>query len=584
MKTRPLLLFSFLFLLSGVGQFALIVFYAGDVSRQKQYLSISRQTGESRGLRGRIYDRNGAILAYSLPTYTRFFDWAKLDESRRKTLQKILERIHHPILGRAGLTVAPLEVELVGYEGKIVAERTPELDWVRKENRFYPYGGKGGALVGLWRESGSIGGIELFLNPFLEGKTSRTVYSRRSFGIPVPGAEKLDLNLNGWDVVLTVDQNLQELLGNALREAAEQSHAKAAAGILLDVSTGEILAVEHFPFFHPQELNSYPPDLPFNPMPLSYVYEPGSTFKPITMAIALSLNKVDPMEKMVCHGPRQVADTYVKEFREYHGAVSWEDILIVSCNVGASIIGQRIEEGEWKTWLKNFGFSSFALQEYTDPFFSPVVRNILFEDRISLPPQYTDVDRSRFGFGQGISVTLLRLVKAYTVFAWRGEMIHPCIVKEIHNSEGNVLWKCGVKKTSVIRNPSVADSILKALRKVVVSPGGTGKRAHIPGYVIAGKTGTAQIYEPHTGNYSHQRLVVSFIGFLDFLADEGKPVPRFRYILGIYLVEPEFSPELSGGMYVAPVFQKFAGELFWYSTIAPDEEGRPHGENFETSD
>ncbi len=579
MKTTAMLMLSIFFVLTGVGQFALLAFYSRDASLKRKYYAIARQTGEIRGQRGAILDRNEQILAYSTSTFSGTFDWAKLDDARRNKLKDILQKMHSPMKWENGVFPTPLEIKLLGTSGKMQAERSPELNWVFEEKRYYPYGERGGAVVGAWRKSGSVSGVEIFLDPFLSGKTSLMGYFRKTFGTPVPGTEKFDPGLNGLDVVLTVDQNLQILLGDALKEGVQQAEAKAGSGILLDLTTGEILAVEHYPFFHPERFSvEYPSDLPYNPMPLSYAFEPGSTFKPITIAIALELGKIPLDEKITCHQPRKVADTYVREFREYHGVVNWEDILIVSCNVGASVLGERIEEQEWKSYFRNFGFSSFGLQEYEEPFFALPERKVLLEDRVPLPSQYTAVDRSRFGFGQGISVTLLRLVKAYTVFPYRGEMLHPCLVKQVRNHEREVLWKCRLKKTRVIKNPQVTDYVMQALRKVVISPKGTGKRAGVPGYVIAGKTGTAQIYDRNIGDYSHENLIVSFIGFLGYRNSTSSGLPVFQYILGISLVEPKYSPEVAGGLYAAPIFRNFASALLWYNSMVPEEGGKsPNG-------
>jgi cell division protein FtsI (penicillin-binding protein 3) len=342
-----------------------------------------------------------------------------------------------------------------------------------------------------------------------------------------------------------LDVNVQYILERALQEGLEQYRAKRAVGLIMDPVQGDILGMASLPSFNPNCFWLYPSENRKNLATLG-LFEPGSTLKPFLVATALENGFLKPNDIVFCEGGRyNVFGITIRDVKSYDW-LSVQEVIKFSSNIGAAKIARTIGADDYYKILKSFGFgekTGVGLPE---------------EKGVLKPPKlWTPVDLMTLGFGQGMSCTPLQIVTAYSALANGGLKVKPRIVKEMRRvGDGKVL----VTEPQVgkrVLSPEVSRLIMGMLEKVVLE--GTGTKAFLEGYSIAGKTGTAQKYDPRTGTYSRERFVASFVGIF--------PADRPRAVVLVMFDEPKTS--IYGGEVAAPVFRKIVQELAQYWKIPP---------------
>jgi cell division protein FtsI (penicillin-binding protein 3) len=491
--------------------------------------------------RGRIVDRNGEPLAISTPVKSIWAFPAKVEATPAQlaALARLLET-----------TPQALEKRLAGAGDFLflkrqvppeLAERVARLEikGIHDQNeyrRYYPGGDTISHVLGFTGD-GDAGqeGIELAQQEWLGGKPgSRRVIINRH-GDAVEDVEAIRAPQAGRDLALSIDMRLQYLAFRELKAAVEANKAKAGGVVILDVETGEILALANWPTYNPNARNRVSRGRMRN-RALTDVFEPGSTLKPFTIAAALEAGKVRPdtiiqtAPGTLTIGPNTIHDTHS------NGALTVEQVIQKSSNVGAAKIALSLPPATMWKMLAGSGFGT------------PPGTGFPGEVAGRLRPAKTwkPIEQATMAYGHGISVNLVQLARAYTIFATDGELKSVTLFKAAGPTAGRP-----------VIGPGTAHAVRKML-EMAVQPGGTAPRAQVPGYRVGGKTGTAHKLE---GRGYGNKYVSSFVGFA--------PASHPRLIVAVMLDEPS-AGQYYGGTVAAPVFSTIMGAALRMLTIPTD--------------
>jgi len=516
--------------------------------------------------RGMILERNGNVLAISIETYTVsifpdiFNGFDRVDE----------------LAGILGCSPKYLEDRLdtdanyVRVARKINKKRARRVrQWLKEkkiaglrieedEKRFYPNSFEGKHILGSVRRD-NVGneGIEKYFDDTLRGEPEEYYVERKKIMQPLRLVQFEDFR-NSTSIMLTIDENIQHFVEVALDRAYRETGAKSCVGIVMNPFSGEILAMAVKPDYDPSRLGSIESEEGMRILDsrriksITDYYEPGSTFKIILFSSAIDSGIIDPEseETIFCEqGSYRVADRIIHDYLPF-GYLTIKDILVKSSNIGCTKIAERLGDEQFYNYIKKFGFG-----EKTDidlPGESP--------GSLADLEDWDVVKRSQISFGQGIGVTAIQMITAVSAVANGGFLRKPTLIKAVIDENGKVEDQIYPKFIRRVISQKTAESISNMLTLAVDE--GTGKNARIPGYRIAGKTGTAQKYIKGQG-YSNEKLIVSFIGFA--------PAENPKFIIYVVIDEPG-GKEPSGGKDAAPVFREIALRLLSYYRILPSEE------------
>ncbi len=534
--------------------------------------------------RGRILDRNGTTLASSYTTYQICLNPQNIQESDRERIASILSmylnmsydtvyakmtkrRLKDPKADPNDPNAERVLYSQIKLKDQVDKEVISKLDsmqlgsgvsYYSDVKRDYPESGYYAQLIGFTNIDGDgQTGVELTYNKYLAGEDGYQKSDTDRDNNPVPGGEEEYVEpIPGADVILTVDTGYQGILENALSEACAINNAKSAYGVLMSPTTGEILAIGAYPTFD----NSNPPrsdaktllELSKNRI-VTDTYEPGSTFKVITLASALESGAIDTSARFYCSGSMQVRGEKIKCWKSGgHKEESLADAVANSCNPAFMTMALKMGVDTFYDYIFQFGFgepTGYGIKDETS-------------GKVTHKKYIRDADLARIGFGQSISCTGMQLMMAFNACINGGELLKPYIVSEIVDQSGNVLLK---NERTVVRHvisPGTSATIRSLLRGVVER--GSGRNAQIPGYSVGGKTGTSQKYE-EDGTVSSSKLVASFIGFA--------PVDDPQFVCLIIVDEPQV-PQVYGSTVAAPFVQQVLAAALSYAGIAPDIESQ----------
>lgn len=528
--------------------------------------------------RGRILDRNGTTLASSYTTYQVCVNPPNIQESDRDRIASILSMYlgmdYDTVYAKLTKTreknketherVLLSQVKLKDQVDKEVISKLNSMQlgsgvsYYSDVKRDYPESGYYAQLIGFTNIDGDgQTGVELTYNDYLAGEDGYQKADTDRDNNPVPGGEEEYIeSIPGADVILTVDTGYQGILENALNEACAINNAKSASGILMDPMTGEIYAVGAYPSFD----NSNPPrsdaktllELSKNRI-VTDTYEPGSTFKVITLASALESGVIDSSSRFNCRGSMLVRGEKIKCWKSGgHGEESLAEAVANSCNPAFMSMALKMGVDTFYDYIFQFGFDE------------PTGSGIMGETsgKVTHKKYIRDADLARIGFGQSISCTGMQLCMAFSACINGGDLLKPYIVSEIVDQSGNVLLK---NERTVVRrviSPTTSAMIRSLLRGVVEN--GSGKNAQVPGYSVGGKTGTSQKYDDD-GKVSSSKLVASFIGFA--------PVEDPQFVCLIIVDEPQV-PQVYGSTVAAPFVQQVLAAALSYAGVNPDIESQ----------
>ena len=502
--------------------------------------------------RGPIVDRQGGPLATSTATESLFVQPRSVGDPVR-----VAARLA-PILGQpesevhAALTGTRSFVWLRRKLPPTVAEqvkalREPGLGFLPEPLRLYPNRELAAHVLGFEGNEGGLEGVERAFNADLAGVPGKAIAGRDALGREVAEQHVLQQPQPGHGVMLTIDRTIQYIAEREIDAAFRRTHAKAAMAVVLDPRTGDILAMAVRPTFNPNAFLDVRSSDAWRNRVVTDPFEPGSTFKAILAASALEEGVVKPDDRIYAeNGSITLAGTTIRDWKKY-GWLTFAEVLQNSSNVGSIKVGLSLGRDRYYRYMKAFGFGS------------PTGVGLAGESRGQLrePQRWSLLSLPTMSIGQEISVTALQMVSAFGAIANGGTLMQPRLVKSTFDAEGRETRRFDVKPVRQVISPATARTVSNILSTVVES--GTGRFAAIPGYPVAGKTGTAQKLDPATRRYSHAPGVLSFVGFAP--ADE----PRFAML--VMLDEPR--NEKWGSEAAAPIFSAIGREILRYLEVPP---------------
>jgi cell division protein FtsI/penicillin-binding protein 2 len=351
---------------------------------------------------------------------------------------------------------------------------------------------------------------------------------------------------NGADVSLTIDQYLQDMTERALDDVMEEHHAEGAWAIVQDVHTGQILAMASRPGYNLNDFRNSSENERLN-RAIGYTYEPGSTLKAITLAAVLNEGLVTPETMIDCEGGTWFWAR--RPLRDYHpyGMLNVADVLKKSSNIGTAKLAIMLGEARFEKYLHDF-----YIGERLGVGLPGEERGILHDRE-----KWSKLSISRLPIGQGVSVTALQVLGTFCAIANGGKLMRPYVISEVRDSSGAVMLR---EEPQVLAEP-ISEETAEVMREMlarVTEQGGTGRRAAVEGYTVAGKTGTAQ--KAVRGGYSDHEHIASFVGF----------IPALKPRIGIIVAVDNPQPLHTGGRVAGPAFKAIAENAVRYLDIAPD--------------
>ncbi len=498
--------------------------------------------------RGTIFDRSGVQLAIGEQATTVYANPREIVNARlvanaaAQTLGVDANTLYPQLADRTKGFVYVARQADPQKAAELKKRNLAGLGFYPEERRFYPFGPVGSQVVGFAGiDNRGLAGVELERDATLSGRAGRETVIKDPLGRVVDVLNSVS-ERDGHDVFLTIDHTLQTEAEAALRSAVSRWHAKRATATILDPRTGAVLAMATAPGFDANSFAGVAPDLQRN-SPVTDVYEPGSTFKLVTVAAALSEHLVTATTAYTLPYSIQVADKVIHD-AEPRGTETMTvgEILARSSNVGAVTLARRVGATDLSTWISRFGFGHETGIDF--PGESPGIvlpRNKWYGSAVGTIP-----------IGQGIAVTPIQLAAAYAAIANHGVWLTPHLVDHVIGGS-----RPKVDHRRVV-SPAIANQLMAMLVNVVAE--GTGTLAHVPGYNVAGKTGTASKPDPQTHGYSTSKYVASFVGIV--------PATAPRLVILVTVDEPQGA--IFGGTVAAPVFQQIARFALQYLEVPPD--------------
>ena len=517
-------------------------------SRQRQHRALDLFP-----YRGKILDRNGALLAESTPVYSIMADAALVNfkdtdpiveaklikkKKRLANLLKLSIKDLNKNLKNRNKRNFPLRKNIApDIKMKIMALNISGISSNKVYKRFYPENGPVAHVVGFTGSDG-VGqeGIEMLMNKNLAGEKGRIINRIDKNRRVVGEVQQIKLPKDGEDIKLTIDLRLQNEAYNALRKAVEKHEAVSGSAVLLDAKTGEVLAMTNYPSFNPNGYNKVG-DFIKN-RAVTDVFEPGSTMKPISLAAALE-RKVVTVNTLIDtgKGTYKYEGKFIRDTHP-HGEIAVKEVIKVSSNIGSAKISEKVSSNNLAAMYRKFGYG--------------IKTGINFPGEVSgsvrKHTKWNKIDHSRASYGYGMNSTLIQTAQAYTVFANEGKL------KPISLIKGDE-----PKISKRVLSPKTTKDMLLVLESVTDDDGGTAPKAKVYGYRVAGKTGTTRKYID--GEYVKNKYIGTFVGL--------GPVSNPRFVMAIMIDEPLVEKGYSGGRLAGPVFSRVMSKAFeWYSIDA----------------
>lgn len=511
--------------------------------------------------RGQIVDCNGKVLATTGAVY-KILLWPKnitsgSEERVARELSDALDLDFDYVYKCATNKTRSEFVIKRQVDSKTVSNvRSLKLSGVGIANdskRYYPYGTLLSQVIGFTtRDNVGQSGLELKYDKYLTGSDGKLISETDSSGNPLAyGYTQYEDPIDGAKIVLTVDQVFQSYLENALEEALSVNNASSAQGIILDVNTGAIKAISTKPDYDPND----PPrndleqlaELSRNRL-VTDVYEPGSTFKILTLAAAIDSGNADLNSTFFCNGGYIVNGERIKCWKHAgHGSQDLTKATENSCNCCFMQLALRMGVSEFYDYLYAFG-----LGQKTGDIFDGESSGIVTNEKY-----VTENDLARIGFGQSVAVTPVQLAAAVSAAVNGGYLYSPYIVEQVVSSDGTVIEQADPSPVRQVISGETSATVRQILQSVVDN--GTGRNAKIEGYYVGGKTGTAQKYDEY-GRVSTGSYICSFIGFA--------PADDPQYLCLILVDEPHVG-SIFGSTVAAPFVRRVLSEILPYSGIQP---------------
>jgi cell division protein FtsI/penicillin-binding protein 2 len=509
-------------------------------------ISQQTETVEVPGLRGSLLDRRGNQLAASEDAATIIATpyQVKNPPQAAAKLAPILElpkgEVLEALTANSGFSYVAHKVSLA-EAAKVERLKLEGIGELPDSRRTYPQGEMAGQVIGaVGSENQGLIGLEAGEEATLRGSDGERRIVRDALGDPIR-LETVKEASDGEDIQLTLDPLIQQKTEQVLAEVGETYAPKGATAIVVDPRDSQILAMANWPPIDPNDLSGASEEELMN-RATGFNYEPGSTFKAFTVSAALEEKLVTPESTFTLPPSIQVADRTIED-AEPRGTetLSVAEILAHSSNVGAVTIGLELGAEKFSKWIDRFGFGHKTGVQFPA------------EEQGIVPPldQYSGSTMGNLPIGQGLAVTPMQMVAGYTAIADGGILKQPQLIERVGER------RIGEPKGHRVIDAGVAAQVREMLEGVL-APGGTASEVEVPGYTLAGKTGTAQVAE--NGGYSKTKFVASFIGFA--------PAQNPQLLAAVIVDEPQ--GEIYGGSVAAPAFGKIAEFALPYLGIAPE--------------
>lgn len=546
-------------------------FYLQVITSEKWAKLAERQyhkTIREESPRGTIFDFNNEPMALSIAVDTVYLEpnqptnlnsAVKEEEKRREAAAILAATLSLPLSEmtkklHSEKSYILIKRQISPEEGTILRQKIREkkLPWIgikQEYRRYYPNAEVGAQLLGFTGlEHEGLEGLELKYNETLLSKGKGLREGEKDNRGRVIGAsrETGEGTRPGSNLVLTINQKIQFIAEKELAEELRTSGAKAGCVIVLEPATGRILAIANQPGFNPNALAEYRPG-DWRNRALGDAFEPGSTQKIFTVAAALNEKVITPGQLIHCeNGSYKVGGKVIHDHSPL-GLITISEILKHSSNIGSAKIGKKLERERLYKYLSDFGFGAVTGIDLPGE----------SRGRLRKPAKWYEIDLAAISFGQGLTVTPMQTATAMAAIANHGLLMQPHVVERIIASDGTetaITPKAVRQVVSAETARTVRDMLMTVTEK-----GGTGTLAVVPGYRTAGKTGTAQKADAATGNYSVDKRVASFVGFI--------PAEDPKLVILALLDEPK--GQVYGGLIAAPVFSRVASQTLQLLGVPP---------------
>lgn len=544
-RFRVIIGFLFLLVLLLLGRIADHQVFMNHAFLEKQGNARTVRTESIPAIRGMITDRNGEPLAVSTPVVTLWANpkvlgqdaesWNAVGRAMEWSEQELREKIAQ--YGNKDFMylrrhLSPDEAE------KILGKNIDGVYGLREYKRFYPAGEVAAHLVGFTNiDDKGQEGIELAYDEALTGKEGKRRIVKDLKGRIVKDLGLQQPEQQGVDIALSIDMRVQYFAHTILKQIVTDFDAQGGSAVVIDVETGEVLAMVNSPSFNPNNRTGIKPQQMRNRAMVD-VFEPGSTMKPLTMSAALESGKWRP-EMVIDTNPGSIniQGKVLKDHNNY-GLIDLTKVIAKSSQVGTVKIAMSLEPNAVRNMFHRFGLGQATGSGFPG-------------ESVGVLPSYQrwrDLDRATLAFGHGVSVTTLQLAQAYSVFASHGVRRQVSLLRQEELKSGEQ-----VVPESVIRQ-------IVPMMEAVTQPGGTGTRARVAGFRVAGKTGT--VHKLDAGGYSADRYVAMFAGIA--------PVSNPRYAMAVMIDEPS-AGKYYGGEVAAPVFGQLMQGVLQLMGVVPDD-------------
>lgn len=506
------------------------------------------------GKRGTIYDCRHEAMAVSIETtsiaanpalvadHGAAADLARILKVRVKEIAQLLASDRAFVwIKRQATPKQVAAVKKLGLKG---------IEFLPEHSRFYPNTTLAAQVLGFTGIDGhGLEGLEFYYDAELKGTETRVTVLKDALGRGFNADQWAAMNQAGDNVILTIDRHIQFIAERALAEAVTEHRARSGMALVMDPHTGALLAMAQYPFFNPNAFAKSDRRVWRN-RAVTDPFEPGSTMKIFNVSTALDRGISTPATIYFCENGKYLVGDHVVHDTKPYGWLSLQQIVKYSSNIGAVKVGQQIGPRLLYNRLESFGFgtrtgidcpgeSSGSLSNYKG---------------------WTAVDTGAISFGQGISVTALQLVTAASALANDGILMRPYLVQAITDPNGRIVRRFTPQTVRRVVSVQTARTV-RHIMHTVITEGGTGVKAHVQGYSVCGKTGTAQKVNAE-GSYAHNAYVASFVGM----------APTERPAITVLVVVDEPQDTYYGGLVAAPAFARIVGETLGYMNVAPDNQ------------
>ncbi len=508
--------------------------------------------------RGNIYDTRGEDFSIDVKVDSLYANPGSIENS---------SSLAHQLAPLLGMELSRLE-KILGQKKKFVwikrrlsdeesakiqGLHLPALGWIKEYKRFYPNKNLAATVLGaVGLDSVALAGVELYYDRYLKSAAEPMLVKQDARGqsySPDLFIEKEEPK----NLTLTLDKTIQFITERELNAMVAQTQAKSGIAVVMNSRTGEVLAIASAPDFDPNQYMNYNFQHWRNKT-VSDSFEPGSIFKAFTAAAALESGKISLTQKFDCeNGAYPVGKSTIHDHGSY-GIMTLPDIIRVSSNIGSFKIAQYIGREAFSDMVLKFGFGSKTGIDLPGE-----VSGIM-----ASPKNWSMLQQGTIAFGQGISVTPIQVVTAYSAIANGGYLMKPFVVKEIRDSKGNLVKETKPQTLRQVMSEANA-KILAGLLEGVIGPGGTGGAAQVEEYGVAGKTGTAQKVLEGKAGYADGKFIASFVGFA--------PAKDPRITVLVSIDEPKGNH--FGGVIAAPVFREIVRHTLSYLGVVPQGKKGP---------